>query len=342
MYCINKVFNSGIFQGKNKRKNYFEGWYFKLTDQSMEHTVAVIPGIAMGKSQRDAHAFIQVLLGGKQVCYYKFDLEEFQYNRNRFAIKIADNYFSENKLTLNLKGNGIQILGTVQFNHMKRLPKSLYMPGIMGPFSYIPWMECYHGVISMHHDITGQLMIADERTDFTGGCGYIEKDWGNSFPSDWVWLQTNHFLHSDGTLMVSAARIPMLGTSFPGFLALLRLGNQCHVFATYTGAKLRTLQCSDHQIKIILEDRRYRLVIQVASTEGGYLKAPHKGLMNRTIQESISNKAKIRLFDKRSQPLFNKRSQPLSDKRNQPLFEDTARNIGLEIVLPRHTGNTLN
>ncbi|MCK7537696.1 MAG: tocopherol cyclase family protein [Marinilabiliales bacterium] len=29
--------------------------------------------------------------------------------------------------------------------------------------------------------------------DFSGGRGYIEKDWGHSFPSAYVWMQSNHF-----------------------------------------------------------------------------------------------------------------------------------------------------
>lgn len=28
--------------------------------------------------------------------------------------------------------------------------------------------------------------------DFSGGRGYIEKDWGQSFPAAWVWLQINY------------------------------------------------------------------------------------------------------------------------------------------------------
>jgi hypothetical protein len=34
--------------------------------------------------------------------------------------------------------------------------------------------------------IDGKLTIADQDHDFSGGRGYIEKDWGQSFPSAWV------------------------------------------------------------------------------------------------------------------------------------------------------------
>jgi hypothetical protein len=51
----------------------------------------------------------------------------------------------------------------------------------MGPYAFVPFMECYHGILSMDHKINGQLIIHDEIIDFTGGKGYMEKDWGQSF-----------------------------------------------------------------------------------------------------------------------------------------------------------------
>ena len=43
-------------------------------------------------------------------------------------------------------------------------------------------MECYHGIISMNHDILGSLKYNDEDISFNKGKGYMEKDWGHSFP----------------------------------------------------------------------------------------------------------------------------------------------------------------
>ena len=34
MYIISKLFNPEIFQGKFKRKSYFEGWYYKIVDKN--------------------------------------------------------------------------------------------------------------------------------------------------------------------------------------------------------------------------------------------------------------------------------------------------------------------
>ncbi len=316
MYRLRKLFHPEIFQGKYKRKNYFEGWYYKLIDQSMKHAIAIIPGISIGKNREDSHAFIQVLYNGRQVHYYRFDRKEFHYHREKFAVRIGENYFSDNQLRLKLNDGKLKLSGSLTFKDILHLPKTLYLPGIMGPFTYIPFMECYHGIINIHHNIVGSLMLGDKRIDFTGGYGYIEKDWGRSFPKTWIWLQSNHFGNQDATIMFSAARIPWLGSSFPGFISFLRMRDKLHLFATYTGAKLIRLDYGKRILTAVLQDRNYRLELVITQTHGGELKAPLSGRMERTIVESINSRVLIR---------FYKRSGEL-------LFEGTGTNAGLEIV----------
>jgi hypothetical protein len=79
-------------------------------------------------------------------------------------------------------------------------------------------MECYHGVLSFDHGITGQLTVNGEIFDFNGGRGYIEKDWGQAFPKAWIWMQSNHFEQPGTCLTASVAIIPWLRSAFSGFV----------------------------------------------------------------------------------------------------------------------------
>ena len=45
----------------------------------------------------------------------------------------------------------------------------------MGPFSFVPFMECYHGVLSMNHSIKGRLDFNGESLSFDNGKGYMER-----------------------------------------------------------------------------------------------------------------------------------------------------------------------
>jgi len=67
----------------------------------------------------------------------------------------------------------------------------------MGWYSYIPFMECKHGIVSVNHKISGTLRIDNELIDLNEGKGYIEKDWGTSFPEAWIWIQSNNFNNPD-------------------------------------------------------------------------------------------------------------------------------------------------
>lgn len=317
IYCIRKVFYPEIFQGKYRKKHYFEGWYYKLIDKTMKHAVAVIPGISIGKNLQESHAFIQVLTNENQVECFRFPLSDFSFHEKKFGIRIGDNYFSKDRLCLKLTGKNLSIRGCLEFYNISELPKSIAMPGIMGPYSYLPFMECYHGVINIHHQIIGKLTISGNSIDFTDGYGYIEKDWGKSFPKVWIWIQSNHFGSEDVSLMFSAARIPWLNSSFPGFLSFLRLKDQIYLFATYTGAKMRTLQCRNNRLRIVLEDKYHRLLIHATRTDGGALQAPKNGLMTRKINESINSVTRVRL----------------TDKEGNLIYEGRGTNTGIEIVL---------
>lgn len=312
-YYIKKVFHPEIFQGRYKLKNYFEGWYFKMNDSSTANALVVIPGISINR--KDPHAFVQILYRGNQVDYIRYKISDFWYRESRFEIMVGENYFSENQVYFNLQGKNVNIKGRLRFYNPVTFPKTLYHPGIMGPFSYLPFLECYHGVISIHHDIYGLLRINGKTYDYHQGYGYIEKDWGRSFPKHWIWFQSNHFLDGKTTILFSVAKIPFLGASFTGFLSIFRYDERILLFTTYTGARIRKLSWDDSLLVVVIEDFRFRLEMHVIPSIGGVLKAPDSGEMTRTIQESIHAVVRVRL----------------SNRRGKVLYKGIGKNTGLEI-----------
>ncbi len=317
MYVLKRLFNPEIYQGKYRRSNYFEGWYYKIIDSSMKHAYAVIPGVSLGKGISDSHAFIQVLDAfGCKANYIKYDISSFHFSENKFEVVLADNYFSDSEILLNVKDESFSMNGRLLFKNIVQYPKTLLRPGIMGPYSYVPFMECYHGIVSIHHNIFGQMSVSGDVADFSEGYGYIEKDWGRSFPEEWIWLQSNHFPSGDVSLMFSTAKIPWLGRRFTGFISFLRIGSKIHLFSTYTKAKIVMLEYHDNCLHILMEDRNYKMEITAAHSEGGILKAPKNGLMRREVLESINASVTVRL----------------SDKAGKVLFEGNGTHTGLEIV----------
>lgn len=138
---IHSVFHPEQFQGWYRKRRYFEGWYFKLVNEAETKAFAIIPGIAIDE-QGKRHAFIQVLDGKKHTAHYhKFEAGSFNPDTRQFRISIDGNQFSEQALQLNLPG----LVGNLQFSGNVPWPNHWYSPGIMGPYTFLPFMECYHG-----------------------------------------------------------------------------------------------------------------------------------------------------------------------------------------------------
>lgn len=89
------------------------------------------------------------------------------------------------------------------------------------------------------------MHVGDKIIDFNGGRGYIEKDWGRSFPSAYVWMQSNHFSTPGISVKASVANIPWIRNSFVGFIAGVWLGDRLIRFTTYNGSALVKLAISE-------------------------------------------------------------------------------------------------
>ncbi|KAI8593475.1 hypothetical protein BDZ88DRAFT_143760 [Geranomyces variabilis] len=169
----------------------------------------------------------------------------------------------------------LSIRGSVAFSSPVRFPASRLYPTVMGPFAYLPAMECYHGLVSLHHSSTGSLNFyssdgsLEHELDLTNGSGYIEKDHGINFPLNWIWIQTASFKKNPGSsLMVSVADVPILSREhllfrlvnaipyigpalvsrfhFTGFLVTLHhsTSNQTHNFSLYTLSRIESIDIS--------------------------------------------------------------------------------------------------
>lgn len=291
---LKKVLKQETYLGENKKNYYFEGWYFKLVTNDKKTTIAIIPGITKGK---DEHAFIQVIDNIKHKSYYfRYPVENFSYTTAPFSIKIENNLFSLEKIHLDIKD--IKLKGTLEFKELLPIKKNIYSPNIMGPFAYLTSMECNHSVISLGHRVSGKLQIYNKKVNFTNGISYIEKDYGTSFPTRYIWLQasgnqptTNFFL--------SIAKIPFNFLRFDGIIGIVMVEGKEYRFATYHKAKvieLTSVDATTYSIKI----KQGNLVLEVEVTSGKEISlvSPKKGRMQDQVKESLDSTIKVRLHKK--------------------------------------------
>ncbi len=315
---IRAIWKPAMYHGFGKHHRFFEGWYFKCVSPAGDAVYAVIPGVSLD-TDGDSHAFIQILDGLKRTSsYHRYRIDEFSSARDRFDIRIGPNRFSLDRINLDI-ATEVPVKGDLRFQDVHPWPVRPLSPGVMGWYALVPAMECYHGVLSFNHRLEGRLTVGKQSMDFTGGKGYIEKDWGRSFPRAWVWTQTNHFRESDACLTASVAHIPWLGSSFTGHIVGLWLHGRLYRFATYTGAEVSRLELSPDELTLVVEDRRHALEIHCLRQEGGVLAAPREGAMTGRIVEAMTATVDVCLSSK------------VSGRLNRE-FSDTGRLAGLEVA----------
>jgi hypothetical protein len=310
-----KVFKPIIFQGNLNNDRYFEGWYFKHVSANLGQVFSFIPGVSLTKT--DKHAFVQVIDGiSGKTWNIRYPLESFSYSKDEFKVWVGNSYFSANEIYLEIDSEGLKIKGGLEYSNRVKYPSTIFSPGIMGWYSFVPFMECKHGIASVLHEIKGALIINGKQIDFTNGKGYIEKDWGVSFPESWIWLHCNTFTEPDCSFTFSVAKIPWLGSYFIGHICFLYLKGVFYLFATYNGSKITRLEFEKPELGIEMENKEFILKITAEQKQAGELKAPVTGEMNRIIKESVDSTIEILLFNKKGDLIF-------SDKGNR---------AGLEII----------
>ena len=268
----------------NKKKSFFEGWYFK--HQYNNKSIVFIPGINIDKNG-NKYSFIQIITD-ENTYNINYDYKEFSISKDKLEVKIENNIFSRAGISLNINSKEINIKGSLKYKDITPIKYN-----IMGPFSIFPFMECNHGVISLYHNVNGILNVNNEEIVIDNGKGYIEKDWGTSFPKTYMWIHSNDFNNEKISVMVSIADIPFLGREFKGCIAVVYYKGKEYRLATYNG--VRILEYNKNGL--VIKKGKYKLEIEIKENNPQELLAPSNGAMSRIICENISGVAKFKFYE---------------------------------------------
>lgn len=288
--------NPNLYHGKNKKNNFFEGWYYKIVSMDRKYTFAFIPGISLST---DSHSFIQVLQGEKVLYNYcRYPSRKFLCSSSPFQIIIDNNTFSLDGLSLNISQNHINISGSLSFNNIIKWKDSIINPGSMGFYNYLNFMECYSQVCALDGNINGSLTINGENIDFNGGKIYIEKNWGKSFPVEWLWIQSNCFKDNRASVTCSLGEIPFPIKNFRGFLIGVTIDNKFYKFTTMNRSKIQT-SIKDNDISLIVTHGNLKLLLETKTNADSFILCygPKNGKMVPYVKETLTAKVQMKLID---------------------------------------------
>lgn len=259
---------------------FFEGWYFK--HQQGGHTVAFIP--ARHRDGNGVYTASLQIVTESRAEYAEIPVQAFQVERRPFRVRCGDSVFSPAGCRIDCLFGGERLTGTLHYGPWAR-PKG----DIMGPFRFVPFMQCRHSVLSMEHSVEGALTLAGRTLDFCRGSGYVEGDRGVSFPSRYLWTQS---AFPGGSIMLSVADVPFCGGRFTGCIGFVRLHGGELRLATYRG--LRVLRAGP--LGAVVRQGGWELTAELLEARPLDLRAPRRGDMGRTIRESAACRVRYRLL----------------------------------------------
>lgn len=151
-------------------RRYFKGYYFKCS--LGDEAIAFIPALHFynwrGKGEQ-SDASLQIIT--KEHTYY------IPYETGSFG----GSHFSKKGIYLDVDSEACSIHGKLKFGRFQKIKYD-----IMGPFCYVPFMQCRHRVLSMQHKVSGKIVLNGKTYCDKNGLGYLEGDSGYSFPAKYL------------------------------------------------------------------------------------------------------------------------------------------------------------
>ncbi len=279
------------------QKNYFEGWYFRFTDEATNKNYAIITAITY--NEQHPHAFIQSFTDHTiKNQYYTFKTDDFTYND--YSIQIQRNTLSKEYINYTLDDISINL----DFTDVTTLEDIDGPSSAMGYLSKYP-LECFQEVVILDGYATGTI---DNKP--VKGKIYMEKTYGRKFPSKWIWIQSNHHLDNDA-LSFSVGKIPMFGFKVRGFLCILKTQQKTYRLSTYNFARISV----DNNV-ITLKKSGYKIMLKPQLKETCMLVGPSKlAKMDLDVFESINSSVIVEIY-----------------KRNKMIYSSTFTNAGIELM----------
>ncbi|MCR3955344.1 MAG: hypothetical protein NUK57_03540, partial [Gudongella sp.] len=210
-------------------------------------------------------------------------------------------------IVLDFEAEGTRVKADLRFGDFTPIRKTLLKPNIMGWLTYFP-NECNHSIISMNHTVSGSISIDERSLEIKDSTGYLEKDWGTSFPREYVWVQANDWDNS--SVVFSYATVPILGRYARGFFLVLHHEGEEYRFSSIEGSRISGFSVSQDSFSAVIREKDMEITIKAKQSNPVELSSPERGEMKSHIKESLDGTLELLLKSKGADAisLYSKRA----------------------------------
>ena len=275
-----------------KQKKGFETWYFNLVNKTQTLILEFIVSFYKDEIHQEVHLTID---SNEKKYRRKIKFKEEQFSTSKTSVQIGASQLGSEGMILQIEEDELDIKGEVRFAEQITLKQSAMHSGLMGPFKYLPFLHSYHEVIALTHTLAGEICINGEVIDFTGGKGYIDKEWGKAYPNVWIWAQCNQFKQSDMAMMLGVMRHQLFLDYQTSFVVPIYYQGQLEVFANYNGGHIAKLYRYKGYIHIVITQKNKLLDLKIYGQDEVDLAMSRNAHMIKDVYNCMNAKIEVKL-----------------------------------------------
>lgn len=272
MFSINKP---SSLQGGFDRKKYFEGWFHKIYSAKYKASIILIYGYTTGNSAKK-FGFIQVHIPNQKVLIMYFDKNEVFCDPNQHIVRMGEHILTTNKIDIKTQEIDIQL-------HLTDNQSIHTFKNSMGYSYVIPNLPCYHAILNKSHFVSGEINTKNTSFVMNQDMGYLEKNWGTSFPENYIWLHAVDPNNVEVNLLFSQAEIKWMGSTFLRHLGYLNFENECIDLRQLKNSVVSCSFVSSKKQLIHISSKLIELEISIILGQQVLFKGPEDGALQRDI-----------------------------------------------------------
>jgi hypothetical protein len=167
----------------------------------------------------------------------------------------------------------------------------------MGYNYFLPNLPCYHAVLNAGHRVSGEIKQKNERFIIENELGYLEKNWGTSFPEKYYWLHAVDPNDPQVSLLFSRAEIQWIGKKFIRHVGHVRFDKKQVDLRSLKNFTVSIQNSSKDKHEIQMTSKTLQLDISIIQRSKVQLKGPINGKLSRNIIHFPDSIIQIRLTE---------------------------------------------
>lgn len=293
MFGINKP---TTLRGNFERNKYFEGWFQKIYSKKYNASFVIIYGYAT-RNTEDTLGFIQILIPNKAPQIIYFNKNEISCDSEQHIVRMGENLLTTE--TIQINANDINIRLKLMNNQVKQTFKNS-----MGYSYFLPNLPCYHSVLNTGHQVTGEIQQKEAGYVLNNDMGYLEKNWGTSFPESYIWLHAVDPHDSKVSMLFSLAEIKWIGKKFIKHVGHFHYDNKQIDLRSLMSFATSNPSSSKDKYQIRMISKTIQLDILIVFGNKVLLKGPQEGVLSSDIIHYIDADIQIQFSENNKTRMF--------------------------------------